>query len=81
VLRAGDWKYIQFYSDGRQELYNLKDDIGETKNLTKSMPEKAAEMKARLDAVLKEHGATIPPPGQPVGRGRSRTKKENKAKR
>jgi len=26
------------------------------------MPEKAAEMNARLDAMLKEHGATIPTP-------------------
>jgi hypothetical protein len=26
------------------------------------MPEKAAEMKAQLDAMLKEHGAKIPTP-------------------
>jgi len=60
VIRDGDWKYLHFYADGRQELYNLKDDIGEKKNLVQSMPEKAAEMKARLDAMLKEHGAKIP---------------------
>ena len=60
VIRSGDWKYLHFYEDGRSELYNLKDDIGETKNLLKSMPEKAVEMKAQLDAVLKEHQATIP---------------------
>jgi arylsulfatase A-like enzyme len=60
AIRVGDWKFIQFYNDGRQELYNLKNDIGETKNQTQSMPEKAAEMKAQLDAMLKEHGAKIP---------------------
>ncbi|HIL81768.1 MAG TPA: hypothetical protein EYG54_10985, partial [Myxococcales bacterium] len=60
VIRAGDWKYLHFYEDGREELYNLKDDIGETKNLVASMPEKAAEMKVRLDAMLKVHDATIP---------------------
>ena len=60
VIRDGDWKFLRFYRDGREELYNLKDDIGETKNLLASMREKAAEMKAQLDAVLKAHNATIP---------------------
>jgi hypothetical protein len=46
----------------RQELYNLKRDIGESENLAKRMPEKAAEMRAQLDAMLKEHGAKIPAP-------------------
>jgi len=62
AIRIGDWKLIQYYEDGRQELYNLKRDIGESDNLAKRMPEKAAEMKARLDAMLKEHGANIPTP-------------------
>ena len=62
VIRIGDWKYIQFYEDGCRELYNLKDDIGETKNLVNSMPGKAAEMKAQLEVMLKEHGAKIAAP-------------------
>ena len=37
-------------------------DIGESDNLAKRMPERAAEMKARLDAMLKEHGAKITTP-------------------
>jgi arylsulfatase A len=60
AIRDGDWKYLQFYNDGRRELYNLKDDIGETKNLISAMPEKVAEMKAQLDAMLKAHNAAIP---------------------
>ncbi len=60
VIRDGDWKFLRFYKDGREELYNLKDDIGERKNLLASMREKAAEMKAQLDAALKAHDATIP---------------------
>ena len=60
VIRDGDWKFLRFYRDGREELYNLKDDIGETKNLLASMREKAAEMKAQLDATLKAHNTTIP---------------------
>ena len=60
VIREGDWKFLRFYADGREELYNLKDDIGETKNLVATMPEKAAELKAKLDATLKAHEAIIP---------------------
>jgi arylsulfatase A-like enzyme len=59
VIRDGTWKYIHFHN-GLRELYNLKDDIGETKNLVPSMPEKAAEMDARLEAMLKAHGTEIP---------------------
>jgi arylsulfatase A-like enzyme len=60
VIRDGDYKYLHFYADGQRELYNLKNDVGETKNLLASMPEKAAKMKAQLDAVLAKHDAAIP---------------------
>jgi arylsulfatase A-like enzyme len=60
AIRIGDWKYLHFYEDGRRELYNLKNDIGESDNLSGRMPEKAAEMKALMDAMLKEHGAEFP---------------------
>jgi arylsulfatase A-like enzyme len=60
AIRVGEWKYLQYYEDGRQELYNLKKDIGEENNLAKKMPAKVAGMKAQLDAMLKEHGAKIP---------------------
>ena len=62
AIRIGDWKFIQFYEKDRRELYNLERDIGESNNLAKLMPEKAAKMKAKLDAMLKEHGAKIPTP-------------------
>ena len=64
VVRDGDWKYLHFYADGRSELYNLKNDIGEKKNLAQAMPDKAAAMKALLDAELKEHKAIVPTPDQ-----------------
>jgi len=79
VIRSGDWKYLRFYEDGREELFNLVDDIGETKNLIASMPEKAAEMKAQLEAVLKAHGATVPT-AVPAKPSRPARKKGTKAK-
>ena len=62
AIRVGDWKFIQYYKDGRQELFNLKRDISEADNLADRMTDKAAEMKARLVAMLKDQGARIPIP-------------------
>ena len=74
----GNWKFLRFYEDGREELYNLTDDIGETNNLARSMPEKAAELKARLDTVLISHDATIPTtvPAKPLRPARKKTAKK-----
>ncbi len=40
AILAGDFKLIEFYEDGRLELYDLKRDIGEQENLAAKMPEK-----------------------------------------
>ena len=55
-VRKGDWKLLRFYADNedgsdRFELYNLKDDVGETKNLAATQPAMLALMRARLAAV------------------------------
>ena len=76
VVRDGDWKYLYFYSDRRSELYNLKDDIGETTNLIAAMPEKADELKRQLDSVLKVHNAVIPN-AVPANPQRKARKKKN----
>lgn len=60
AIRAGDLKLIEFYEDMHVELYNLKDDIGEKNDLAKSMPEKAAELRARLQKWRAETGAQMP---------------------
>jgi arylsulfatase A-like enzyme len=48
VIRSGDWKLLEFFEDGRLELYNLKDDLGEKKELAKAMPEKRDELHKKL---------------------------------
>jgi len=60
VARVGDWKLIRFYESGREELYNLRDDLGEHHDLAKSQPETRRELARRLDAWLKEVGAQMP---------------------
>lgn len=54
AIRLGDLKLIEFYEDGRLELYNLKDDIGETNNLAGKLPEKARLLEIKLDSWRRE---------------------------
>jgi arylsulfatase A len=62
ATRVGDWKLIRFYEDDHDELYNLRDDIGETNNLAGTTPAKRQELRSRLDAWLKQVGAQRPVP-------------------
>ncbi|MEI6892634.1 MAG: sulfatase [Pontiella sp.] len=62
MIRSGDWKLIVYHEDGRQELYNLVDDIGEQHDLVSQHPEKAADMKQNLDQWLTATGAIFPEP-------------------
>ncbi|MHC4621572.1 MAG: sulfatase-like hydrolase/transferase [Planctomycetota bacterium] len=44
AIRKGDWKLLEFFDDGRLELYNLKEDMGEKGNLAEKMPAKTREL-------------------------------------
>jgi len=59
VIREGDWKLIKLFQGGFR-LFNLKNDIGETKNLANTMPEKTAQLEKKLMAELKQQNAFIP---------------------
>ncbi|MEN8194567.1 MAG: sulfatase [Bacteroidota bacterium] len=58
VVRMGDWKLIEYFEDNELELYNLKSDIGETRNLANDLPKKRDE----LHKVMKEWRASINAP-------------------
>ena len=62
VVRAGGYKLIEFFEDGRRELYDLTKDIGESRNLIDDKPEVAKELHAKLDAWRKEVGARMMKP-------------------
>ena len=62
AVRAGDWKLIEFYEDMRVELYNLRDDIGESKDLAERAPEKRDQLRRMLHAWRDEVGAQMPAP-------------------
>jgi len=62
AVRLGDYKLIEFYEDHRVELYNLRDDLGEKKDLSGAMPEKAAELRRMLHEWRDKVGAAMPTP-------------------
>ena len=55
---VGPWHYI-INGDGREELYNLDDDPGETNNLYLERPEIVSDLKARLED-FKSSGRSAP---------------------
>jgi len=59
AIRAGNWKLIEFFEDGRFELYDLKNDIGEKHNLAREYPQKVAELQKRLIDWRREVGAKL----------------------
>lgn len=62
ATRVGDWKLIHFYEEDRDELYNLRDDLGETTDLAAKHPDKRAELRSRLDTWLEQVDAQLPRP-------------------
>lgn len=86
LIQSGEWKLMEFLEDGRLELYNLRHDIGESRNLAQEMPDKAKELYARLVAwrtevkapmPTKNDGSAAAPKEKGKGKGQS---KRNKSK-
>ena len=78
VIRKGDWKLMMFHEEwvldgGREkietnnavELYNLKDDIGESNNLVKTEADKRDELLEQLLNWIADTNAPIPAAANP----------------
>ena len=62
AIRLGDFKLIHDLELDAYELYNLKSDIGETKNLATALPEKTAALKGMLNEwVTKNYNKKLEP--------------------
>lgn len=90
TMIAGSWKLMEFFEDHHLELYNLSDDIGETKNLATTNPDKAKELHTQMLAWRESIGAKMPTantPQEPAaakkgegkGKGKGKGKKKMKA--
>lgn len=65
-VRQGNWKLIRRFKEnperyeGLVELYDLENDLGETTNLAKQMPEKVSELGKLIDAHFESTGGLYP---------------------
>jgi arylsulfatase A len=62
AIRDGDWRLLEFFEDGRLELYNLAADPLESKNLAAEKPEEAARLHGKLKTWREKVGAQLPTP-------------------
>lgn len=53
AARKGEWKLVSIGKEKKLSLYNLKEDVKESKDLAASNPEKVKEMNAELNKFLK----------------------------
>lgn len=62
AVRAGNWKLLEYLEDHRVELYNLADDLGETKNLATENPVQTEKLKQLLHGWRDTVRAQMPVP-------------------
>jgi len=60
AVRSGPWKLVDFYEEGRKELYHLGDDPSESRNLAASEPKRVGELAEKLAQWRKTVGARMP---------------------
>jgi arylsulfatase A-like enzyme len=61
-VRCGDWKLIEFFEDGRRELYNLREDLSEDHNLAAEHPDRVEHLAGLLAKWREDVEARIPQP-------------------
>ena len=62
AVRMGDWKLIEFYEDARRELFNVREDIGERRNLINREPARAKKLFETLADWRRSVDAAMPTP-------------------
>ena len=60
AIRQGPWKQI-FHRDGRRELFNLQEDIGETRDLSASRSEVSAKLTTLMQRYIERGRSTSGP--------------------
>ena len=60
IIRIGDWKLHQYFEDGGLELYNLRDDIGETRNLAATRADRTQQLLRQLETWRRQLAAPVP---------------------
>ena len=74
-VRQGEWKLIRWFETGPEqpslhELYNLSEDLGETRNLAEAHPDRVARLDELIDGFLTTTDALVPKPNPAYRRRR-----------
>lgn len=62
AVRSGEFKLIEFYENGRRELFNVVQDAGEGRNLAVAQPDLVKQLAAKLDTWRKQVDAKMMTP-------------------
>ncbi len=71
AVRFGDYKLLEYFERNTVQLFNLRDDLGEQHDLSRTKPKKAAELRTMLHAWRASVTAAMPqdnPNYVPTGR-------------
>jgi len=60
TIREGNWKLLEFFEDGRLELYNLAEDLSERNNLVEQESKLAQKLHKKMLAWREHTGAAMP---------------------
>lgn len=74
VIRSGDYKLMEFFEDGRLELYNVTQDISQKNDLAKQEPDRVKTLHAKLVEWRKSVNAPMPGPNSEKGDGKAKGK-------
>ncbi len=78
AIRDGDWKLIEFFEENSVELYDLKADIGEQKNLAADNPDQVKSLLAQLATWRSDTGAVMPQANPSPGQESAKKPKKSK---
>ena len=60
AIRSGPWKLIEYFDTGELELYDLGEDIGESRNLAEQYATRSEQMQSELARWRLQTGARMP---------------------
>ena len=60
ILRRHNWKLIHYYEDGRDELYDLKNDEGEQNDVSGVYLNQVVALRSSLEKWLEDVSAKVP---------------------
>ena len=57
ALRNNDWKLVELHEENKIELYNLRDDLSETVDVSNKFPEITSRLVSKLNEIKIDLGA------------------------